>query len=188
MSLIQKKSLTSIFIVLIILIVDQALKLWVHNSFYIGEEYIITDWFRLLYVENNGIAFGLSVFNKTILTIFRIAVSIFIAWFIVKCIKKGESLLFISCLSLIFAGAIGNIIDCIFYGVMFNYAPLFNGRVIDMLYFPLIDSTFPTWFPFVGGEDFIFFSPVFNIADSAITVGVFLMIIFSKQFFKEENK
>ncbi|MCQ2350358.1 MAG: signal peptidase II [Paludibacteraceae bacterium] len=181
MSKIQKQSIIASIIVLIILIADQALKLWVHSSFYLGEEYVITDWFRLHYVENNGIAFGLTFINKTVLTIFRIVISGLIAWYIVHCIKKGESTLFIICLSLIFAGATGNIIDCVFYGIAFDYAPLFNGRVIDMLYFPLVEWN-------MGGEHYIFFSPVFNIADSAITVAVFILLIFSGSIFKESAK
>ncbi len=181
MSKIQKQSITASIIILIILITDQTLKLWVHSSFYLGEEYVITDWFRLHYVENNGIAFGLTFINKTVLTIFRIAISGLIAWYIVRCIKKGESTLFIICLSLIFAGATGNIIDCVFYGIAFDYAPLFNGRVIDMLYFPLVEWN-------MGGEHYIFFSPVFNIADSAITVAVFILLIFSGRIFKESVK
>lgn len=186
MSQIKKQSIISLLTVLIILIADQAVKLWVHSSFQLGEEYSITSWFKLHYLENNGIAFGLTLINKSILTILRLVISGLVAWYIANCIKKGESTLFIVSLSLILAGALGNIIDCMFYGIAFGYAPFLNGRVIDMLYFPLIEGTFWNWIPMVGGEDFIFFSPVFNIADSAITIGVFILLIFSKKFFKEE--
>jgi len=169
MSLKTKQSILASAIVLIILIADQAMKLWVHSAFYIGEAYKITDWFSLVYVENDGIAFGIELVNKLILTLFRIVVSGLIAWYIAHCIHKGESTLMITCLALVFAGATGNIIDCVFYGEAFGYAPWFYGKVIDML-------------------SFSFFPPVFNIADSAITVGVFLMLIFNKKIFKEENK
>lgn len=169
MSLKAKQSVLASVIVLIILVADQAMKLWVHSAFYLGESFKITEWFSLVYVENDGIAFGIELFDKLILTLFRIVVSGAIVWYIVHCICRGESTLFITCLSLVLAGATGNIIDCVFYGEAFGYAPYFYGKVIDMF-------------------SFSFFPPVFNIADSAITVGVFLMIIFSKRLFKEEGK
>lgn len=178
MTEIQKNSVIAATIALIVLTADQALKLWVHSSFYLNEEFVITDWFRLHYIENDGIAFGITLFDKRILTIFRIIVSGLIVWYIVHCIKHNASTLFIVCLSLIFAGATGNIIDCVFYGIMFDYAPLFYGRVIDMLYFPLIEWD-------VSGSHYIFFSPIFNLADSAITIGVFMILIFNKVIFKE---
>lgn len=183
----RKKTIIASLIVLIILVADQALKLWVHSAFYLNEEYVITDWFRLHYIENDGIAFGITLFDKRVLTICRIILSALIAYYTIYCIKKNESMLYIACLSLIFAGATGNIIDCVFYGVAFDYAPLFYGRVIDMLYFPLIEGNFWSWIPVVGGEPFIFFSPIFNIADSAITVGVFLILIFGSSIYKEEE-
>lgn len=188
MSKTKKDTILASVIVLIVLIADQALKLWVHSAFKINEEYAITEWFRLHYIENDGIAFGITLFDKRILTIFRILLSAAIAWYTAYCIKKKESSLYIACMALIFAGATGNIIDCMFYGTAFGYAPLFYGRVIDMLYFPLIDGNFWSWLPFVGGEHFIFFSPIFNIADSAITVGVFIILIYGIFFYKEEGK
>ncbi len=178
MSAIKKNSIIAATIALTILLADQALKLWVHNSFFLFEEYKITDWFRLHYIENDGIAFGITLFDKRILTIFRIIASAIIAWYTIHCISKNANTLLIVCLSLVFAGATGNIIDCVFYGVAFNYAPLFYGRVIDMLYFPLVE--WDMW-----GNHYIFFSPVFNLADSAITIGVFIMLIFNKKVFKE---
>lgn len=169
MSLKAKQSVLASAIVLIIIIADQAMKLWVHSSFYLGESFKITEWFSLVYIENDGIAFGIELFDKLILTLFRIVVSGALIWYIAHRIRRGESTLFITCLALILAGATGNIIDCVFYGKVFGYAPYFYGRVIDML-------------------SFSFFPPVFNIADSAITVGVFLMLIFSKKLFKEDGK
>ncbi|MBQ3929549.1 MAG: lipoprotein signal peptidase [Paludibacteraceae bacterium] len=184
----KKDTILTIIIVLIVLAADQALKLWVHSAFRLNEEYSITEWFRLHYIENDGIAFGITLFDKRILTLFRILLSIVIAWYAAYCIKNKASTFYIACIALIFAGATGNIIDCVFYGVAFDYAPLFYGRVIDMLYFPLIDGTFWNWIPGVGGEHFIFFSPIFNIADSAITVGVFILLTYSIFFLKEEDK
>lgn len=183
----KKDTILTIIIVLIVLVADQALKLWVHHAFRLNEELAITDWFRLHYIENDGIAFGITLFDKRILTIFRIILSAAIALYTAYSIKKRESTLYIICLALIFAGATGNIIDCMFYGVAFDYAPLFYGRVIDMLYFPLIEADFWSWLPFVGGEHFIFFSPIFNIADSAITIGVFTILICSSFIFKNER-
>lgn len=178
MTEIQKNSVIAATIALIVLTADQALKLWVHSSFYLNEEYVITDWFRLHYIENDGIAFGITLFDKRILTIFRIIASGIIAWYTIHSIRHNAGTLFIICLSLIFAGATGNIIDCVFYGVQFGYAPVFYGRVIDMLYFPLVEWN-------MGGEHYIFFSPIFNLADSAITIGVFIILIFNKKVFKE---
>ncbi len=178
MTEIQKNSVIAAIIALIVLVADQALKLWVHNSFYLNEEYVITDWFRLHYIENDGIAFGITLFDKRILTIFRIIASGLIAWYTIYSIRHNANTLFIICLSLIFAGATGNIIDCIFYGILYDYAPMFYGRVIDMLYFPLIEWD-------MNGNHYIFFSPIFNLADSAITIGVFIMLIFNKVIFKE---
>ncbi len=168
----------------------------------LGQEFqVFGNWFIIHFTENNGIAFGME-FNfplgKLILTIFRIIASIGIGWYLYKMSKQKENFLLILSLSLIFAGAVGNIIDSVFYGLIFNdstyqianlfpkeggYGALFHGKVVDMLYFPIIKGNIPQWFPFWKGEDFQFFRPVFNIADSAITVGVFIMLIFQKRIF-----
>lgn len=184
MSQTAKKSILAVGIIVIILLADQLLKLWVRTEFYIGEELYITDWFRLHFIENNGMAFGMELSDKIYLTIFRIIAAVLILAYLVWCIRKQQHSLLVACIALIFAGATGNIIDCVFYGKLFDYAPYFEGRVVDMLYFPLFEGTFPGWIPSVGGENFIFFSPVFNIADSAIVIGVFLLLIFERKIFK----
>jgi len=165
-----------------------------------GQEFRIFDWFIIHYTENNGMAFGFEFGGSTgklFLSIFRIIASIGIGWYLYTLIKKKSHPLMITCFSLIFAGAIGNIIDSAFYGMLFSsdeiglskflsteggYSGFLHGRVVDMLYFPLINSQFPTWMPFVGGDSFQFFRPIFNIADSSITIGVILFIIFQKRF------
>lgn len=176
---------------------------------FIGQEYHITknlgigDWFIIHFTENNGMAFGMEFAGDTgkiILSLFRIVAVIGIGWFLYTLVKKQSSLGLILSISAILAGAFGNIIDCAFYGIIFNdsyyqvatlfpegggYTSFLHGRVVDMLYFPVIDGHFPTWFPIWGGEQFVFFRPVFNIADSSITVGVALIIIFQKRFFKK---
>lgn len=182
-------------IISLIIIADQCLKIWVKTNFYLGEDLEITSWFHLKFIENNGMAFGLELWNKLILTIGRIvAVSLFI-WFIIK-IRNNVNLRtgFIVSMALITAGAAGNIFDCIFYGQIFNspygmqtatlfpadggYAGWFEGRVVDMFYFPLFSFYWPDWLPIVGGQHFEFFQYIFNIADSSICVGVFLLIFF----------
>lgn len=196
----------SILIVLLILFFDQALKIWVKTNFMLGDEIVIAkNWFILHFVENNGMAFGLEFGNsigKYFLSIFRIAAIGAIGWYIFRLCKKEVPFGVVACFSLIMAGAIGNILDSAFYGVIFNesyghvasmfpdgggYAPFLQGRVVDMFYFPLIDSTYPSWFPFLGGDRFIFFRPVFNIADSSITVGIFAILIFYRHFFDEKH-
>ena len=184
MNSITKKALYSASLVFIILLADQALKLWIKTSFDMYEELYITYWFRLLFVENNGMAFGFEWGNKIFLTIFRIIASLGIVGYIIYCLKKNETWLLLTCLSLVLAGATGNIIDCVFYGQWFDYAPYFYGKVVDMLYFPLIEGHFWDWIPMVGGEHFIFFSPIFNLADAAICVGIFMLIIFEKRLYK----
>lgn len=182
-------------IILLVIIADQCLKIWIKTNFYLGEDYEITSWFHLKFIENNGMAFGLELWNKMVLSIGRIvAVALFI-WFIVK-IKDNKNLRtgFIVSLALITAGAAGNIFDCIFYGKLFNapygmevasmfpadggYAGWFEGRVVDMFYFPFFSFYWPDWMPFIGGEHFEFFQYIFNIADSSICVGVFLLLLF----------
>ncbi len=179
-----KKALHSASIVFLILLIDQISKIWIKTSFFYGEEIQITNFFSLLFVENEGMAFGMSFGDKIYLTLFRIAASIGILAFLIYQIKKNASTMLIVSISLIFAGAFGNIIDCVFYGQIFDYAPYFYGKVVDMLYFPLIEGNYWNWIPIVGGDHFIFFSAIFNIADSAITIGVFLIILFERSIFK----
>jgi signal peptidase II len=159
--------------------------------------YNITDWFKIYFVENNGMAFGIEAGGKLFLSIFRIIAVTFIILYMRKLVKLRYKTSFISFIALILAGAVGNIIDSIFYGVLFEasypghvaslvpwgqgYSTLLHGKVVDMLYFPLFSGTFPEWMPFVGGEDFLFFRFIFNIADSAITVGVILLLLFYRK-------
>ena len=179
----------------IVMILDQALKIWVKTHFFYGEEFIITDWFRFRFIENNGMAFGMELGSKLLLTWFRIiAVGLFI-YYLVK-IRNRTDLPrgFVVCIALITAGAASNAIDGIFYGIMFNappvplvaemfppeggYGSIFYGRVVDMFYFPLCEWDWPEWLPLWGGEHFIFFQPIFNIADAALSVSVVILIIF----------
>ncbi len=185
MQITTKKALFSASLVFFILLIDQLFKIWVKTSFYLGEELYITSFFRLVFVENNGMAFGITLGDKIYLTLFRILASIAIAVYLGYCVRKNENTLLLTCISLILAGATGNIIDCVFYGQWFDYAPYFYGKVVDMLYFPLIEGHYWDWLPMVGGEHFIFFAPVFNLADSAICIGVFLLLIYEYKFGKK---
>ncbi len=197
----------SILIILLVLFFDQALKIWIKTNMMLGDEFIIAkNWFIIHFVENNGMAFGLEFGNsigKYFLSIFRIVAIGAIGWYISKLWKKEDVPSgVIACFSLIMAGAIGNILDSAFYGMIFNesygqiatlfpseggYSSFLQGRVVDMFYFPLLSGNYPTWLPFLGGDDFIFFRPVFNIADSAITVGIISILIFHRRFFDEKH-
>ena len=167
-----------------ILLLDQGLKIFIKTSMSIGDEFVIFDWFRIHFVENNGFAFGLEFFGlwgKFFLTLFRIFFVFFIFRWLFKLLQDGLDFMVTLAFLLICAGAIGNIIDCVLYGVVFNYAPLFFGRVVDMFYFPIISSFYPDWIPYFGGERFVFFRFIFNIADSAITVGAFILLFFYRR-------
>ena len=184
-------------IALFVIIIDHASKLWVYNNMQLDDDiYVIGKWFLLHYLLNPGMAFGLkwnSEFGKLALTVFRIAAMFGIAWYLYKSYTRHAHNGFLICLALILGGAVGNVIDSIFYGVLLNNAPAgsptpwFHGQVIDMLYFPLFEFYWPTWLPIVGGERFLFFSPVFNIADSSIFIGVVAILIFQKRFFNESG-
>jgi signal peptidase II len=182
-------------IALVVIIIDQASKLLVYNYMYLHEEInVIGEWFKLHYLLNPGMAFGIrweNEFGKLALTIFRIAAMIGIGYYLYQMtLKKAHSGFLIS-MALILGGAVGNVIDSTFYGVFLgnqpigSYSPWFHGQVIDMLFFPIFDFMWPEWVPMVGGEYFLFFSPVFNIADSSIFIGVATILIFQKRFFKE---
>lgn len=200
---ITKGWLAAIIIVCVVMI-DQLLKIWVKTNFFYGEEFVITDWFRLYFIENNGMAFGMELGSKLLLTLFRIVAVILFIYYIYRIKdKEGFHKGYITCISLITAGALGNVIDCIFYGVIFDnpvppftatfmpdgggYGTLFHGRVVDMLYFPLVEWNWPNWLPFVGGEHFIFFQPIFNFADAALSVGVIVLILFYSKFFYDDS-
>lgn len=200
----SKGWLATITIVAVILI-DQILKIWVKTNFYYGEEYVITDWFRLLFIENNGMAFGFEFGSKLILTWFRIIAVCVGVYYIVKLCKRSDTNVgFLVCISLIVAGAAGNVIDCIFYGLIFDsptfpytatmfppdggYSTLFNGKVVDMLYFPLMEWDWPDWIPYIGGNHFVFFQPIFNIADAVLSVGVIVLILFYSKHLSVPNE
>jgi signal peptidase II len=177
-------------IIFLVLLIDQASKIWIKTNMSMGQEFnILGDWFIIHYTENNGMAFGLEFggeFGKLALSLFRIAAVGGIGYGLHYLIRHKYHRGLILNVALIFAGALGNIIDSVFYGVIWNYAGLFHGRVVDMLYFPILEGVFPQWVPIWGGEDYIFFRPVFNIADAAISVGVILIMIFQNHYFKEE--
>ena len=195
----------SLLIVFIILLIDQALKIWIKTNMMLGQEYRVFDWFIIHFVENNGMAFGMELdgkYGKLFLSLFRILAVGGIGWYLYSICKKGAPMGLIVCVSMVMAGAIGNIIDSAFYGMLFDasygriasflpegggYAPFLHGKVVDMFYFPIIDGYYPDWFPWVGGNRFIFFRPVFNIADASISVGIILILIFQKKFFPEEH-
>ena len=182
-------------IALIIICVDQTSKLLVHKYMGLHEEVnVIGDWFRLHYLLNPGMAFGIkwdSEFGKLALTVFRIIAMFGIGYYLIHMSQRKAHSGFLVCMALILGGAVGNVIDSIFYGVFLGNAPLdsptpwFHGQVIDMLFFPVANFTWPDWMPVLGGQDFLFFSPVFNIADSSIFIGVVSILIFQKKFFKE---
>lgn len=187
-------------IVVAVLIVDQIIKIAVKTNMYLYEDIHIADWFQIKFVENSGMAFGLEVVSKLFLTLFRIVAVVAIIWYLRKTIKLRKQVKtgFITCLSLILAGAMGNIIDCVFYGEIFSastpseiatwvpfgqgYADWLHGKVVDMFYFPIIDTFWPEWMPVVGGDRFIFFSPIFNFADAAISCGMIAMLIFYSSY------
>ncbi len=181
-----------LLLIFFVLLADQLFKTWVKTNMYMGQEYhILGDWFIIHFTENNGMAFGLEFggeFGKLALSLFRIVAVGGIGYGLHYMIKHKYHRGLILCVSLIFAGALGNIIDSVFYGLIYDYETIFHGRVVDMLYFPLLRGTFPSWFPFWGGEPFEFFRPVFNLADAAISIGVIIILIFQKTYFKEEVK
>ena len=189
----NKKALISIIIVLAVVIIDQLLKIWVKTSFFYGEEYRITNWFRLVFIENNGMAYGMEIGSKLLLSALRVLLIAVLAHYLVIQVKENAKWGYITCLVMILAGAIGNMIDGMFYGLMFSasttytvaelvefghgYSSFMTGKVVDMLHFPLIDTQLPEWLPIWGGDDYVFFSPVFNFADSCISVGVVALLI-----------
>jgi signal peptidase II len=205
------KSRNIVLLVLLVLFVDQVVKFYIKTHFYIGEEIKVFgfNWFRLHFVENEGMAWGWKMggeWGKIALTLFRL-VAVIAGTFIIRgFIKNNYHKGFIICSGLIYAGALGNLIDSMFYGMIFQqsdpylqnvaqafpaaggYANFLHGKVVDMLYFPLISTRFPSWFPIWGGEEFEFFRPVFNIADASISIGVITILIFQNKFFKKQEQ
>jgi signal peptidase II len=198
----------SFLVVFIVLFIDQALKLWIKTNMTLGQEFHISgNWFIIHFTENNGMAFGLQFaggYGKLALSLFRILAVGFLGWYIVHLarLKTGFGVIF--SFSLILAGAMGNIIDSALYGILFSestyfdvarllpaeggYSTFLHGKVVDMFYFPILEGNYPQWIPFFGGQSYIFFRPVFNIADSAITTGVITLLIFQRQFFHSQNE
>lgn len=192
------KILKYFLVAFIVILIDQISKILVYNNMTLHEEiYVIGDWFRIHYLLNPGMAFGIrweNEFGKLALTIFRIGAMIGISYYLWKMATRGAHNGFLICMGLILGGAVGNVIDSTFYGVLLNNAPAdaptpwFHGQVIDMLYFPIFDLVWPEWIPGIGGKYFEFFSPVFNIADSSIFIGVVVILFFQKRFFKEKEE
>ena len=199
----MKKPLIIIFLVLL---VDQFIKIYIKTHFYLGEEiHVAGNWFIIHFTENNGMAYGMELggeFGKLFLSSFRIIAIGILGWYLYDLTNKKADQLYIVCIALVFAGALGNIIDSAFYGVLFSdsgyhistflpedggYASFLHGKVVDMFYFPIIQGHFPAWMPFWGTESFIFFRPVFNIADASISIGVAMIILHQKRFFEKKQ-
>ncbi|MEY2830272.1 MAG: hypothetical protein RIQ33_2130 [Bacteroidota bacterium] len=203
----NKKTQAAIITIFLILLIDQLLKIYIKMNFKIGDEIHFTNWFQFHFIENKGMAFGLElegVWGKIILSIFRIFASAAIFYFFIyKSIKANQHIGFIICMSAIFAGAVGNILDSLYFGLIFSestpfqiatlfpkgggYAPILQGKVVDMIYFPLWEGYLPHWIPFFGGKFFAFFDAIFNIADSAITCSVIALLLFQTTFFPSKN-
>ena len=200
----------SFFIIILILLIDQISKIYIKTTFSLEESVKVFDWFRIAFVENEGMAWGAKIpgqYGKLILTIFRLIAIVGIGYWLWDSIQKKQSKILIVSITFIFAGALGNIIDSVFYGILFNdshhqvatlfpegggYGTLFHGKVVDMLHFPLFEGFLPGWIPFWGGDYFTFFDPVFNIADMSISTGFGMLIAFHKKAFpkiiEEESK
>ena len=179
------------------LLVDQLVKIWVKTHMTLHESIRITDWFYITFIENNGMAFGMQFFDKFLLTGFRILATLFLAWYIARLIRRGVGWGYLVCMAFIMAGAAGNIIDCVFYGLVFNqpgygdvahlvpfgegYSTWFYGRVVDMFSFPLFEWDWPLWVPFIGGSHYVFFSYIFNVADACISCGVIALLLFFRK-------
>ena len=191
-------------IIVAIILIDQAIKISIKSNMYLGEYIHITDWFYIDFVENNGMAYGMTFINKLALSLFRIVAISALIYYMYKVVaEKSHRWGYVVCLSMIVAGAVGNLIDCLFYGMIFSqstpfdvaelvtwgegYAPMLYGKVVDMFYFPLIETTLPQWIPIWGGDDYIFFSPVFNFADSSISVGIVTLVIFFRRELEGAN-
>lgn len=195
--------------ILLVIVADQALKIWIKTNFTFGHVTNILglSWCRLYFIENEGMAWGWKFggeWGKMLLTLFRLVAVVFGTWYIGKIVRERYTRGFIVCAALIYAGALGNLIDSLFYGMIFSqttytqiaeafppeggYAGFLHGHVVDMLYFPIVDTVLPNWVPFLGGKPFEFFSPIFNIADASISIGVIVLLAFQKKFFQKEEE
>ena len=204
----QKQGFASAIFVILLILIDQIIKVYVKTHFYLGEDIEVAPWFHLIFVENNGMAFGMEFFGKLFLTGFRILAMMFIIYYMTKRILQGVRWIYLLVLCMILAGAAGNIIDCVFYGEIFSpsgynpylseslshlvpfgdgYGTIFQGRVVDMFQFPLFDFFWPSWMPFVGGKYFLFFSPIFNFADACISCGIVSLLLFFRKEISQDN-
>lgn len=203
----KSRGILAVTLILVLLVIDQVIKIWVKTNMPLYDTIEITSWFKIHYIENNGMAFGMTFVNKLVLSLFRIAAIVLLCYYISLLVRRGCRLGYLICVAIVTAGAAGNIFDSMFYGLIFSgsspyyvsyfvpfgdgYAPFLMGKVVDMFYFPLIESTFPDWVPFWGGENFIFFSPVFNFADACVSVGVVVVLLFYQreltELFKDDK-
>ena len=191
-------------IILLIVLLDQALKIYIKLNFCLGEAVEVFPWWQICFIENNGMAYGMTFINKLALSLFRMVAIAAMGWYVCKLLHREHRRGYIVCLSFILAGAAGNLFDSMFYGLIFSestpfsvahfvpfgdgYAPFLYGKVVDMFYFPIIETTWPQWVPFVGGDEFIFFSPVFNFADACISVGVVVLLLFFRRDMESINE
>lgn len=203
----KSRGILAVTLILVLLVIDQVIKIWVKTNMPLYDTIEITSWFKIHYIENNGMAFGMTFVNKLVLSLFRIAAIVLLCYYISLLVRRGCRLGYLICVAIVTAGAAGNIFDSMFYGLIFSgsspyyvsyfvpfgdgYAPFLMGKVVDMFYFPLIESTFPDWVPFWGGENFVFFSPVFNFADACVSVGVVVILLFYQkeltELFKDDK-
>ena len=198
---ITKRGALAALIVVGVLLVDQLIKIWVKTNMTLHEQIEILSWFKIVFIENNGMAYGMEIGSKLVLSLFRVVAISVLGYYIIGQVKLQARWGYLVCLSMIFAGAVGNLIDSMFYGLVFNassefytsyfvpfgtgYASFLMGKVVDMFYFPLIVTTWPDWVPFVGGNPNVFFSPVFNFADASISVGVVVLLLFYRKEISE---
>jgi signal peptidase II len=206
---VAKRGWMAVAVVTAVLLIDQIIKIWVKTNMTLHEQIEVLSWFKIVFIENNGMAYGMEIGSKLVLSLFRIFAIGVLGYYIARQVRAKARWGYVFCLSMVLAGAAGNIIDSMFYGLIFNassefyvsyfvpfgtgYAPFLMGKVVDMFYFPLIVTTWPDWVPMIGGDSFVFFSPIFNFADSAISVGVVLLLLFfrkeiSEISFKKESK
>ena len=188
-------------IVVGVLVIDQLIKIWVKTNMTLHEQIEILSWFKIVFIENNGMAYGMEIGSKLVLSLFRVVAISLLGYYLIGLVKRQPRWGYLVCLAMIFAGAVGNLLDSMFYGLIFNassefytsyfvpfgsgYAPFLMGKVVDMFYFPLIVTTWPDWVPVVGGNPYVFFSPVFNFADASISVGVVLLLLFYRKEISE---
>lgn len=197
MTVSKRKGLITVALVILLLIIDQVIKVEVKTNMCLHDSIRVTDWFFISFIENSGMAYGMTFINKIVLSLFRLIAICALGYYLYLQVKKNARTTYLVCLAMVLAGAAGNLIDCMFYGLLFNasspyyvsyfvpfgqgYAPFLMGKVVDMFYFPLIVTTWPDWVPFWGGQEFVFFSPVFNFADACISVGFVLGLILCRK-------